>query len=173
MKARLLITIDGPCAGGKTTLAEGLGRLLGAQVIHTDDFVIPHEQKTPERLSIPGGNCDADRLAQEVLLPWKAGQTVQYRRYDWGLGALLPAETLPDTQILILEGSYCNLPVLRQYADVRLFLNTPEDVRMKRLRERESEASFLRFQKMWIPLEQAYFAAYHLPDAGCVVLKTV
>ena len=68
---RVLVTLDGPCASGKTTLAGRLASVLGAAVVHTDDFVVPHALKTPERLSVPGGNCDAGRLAREVIVPWK------------------------------------------------------------------------------------------------------
>ena len=50
-----LITIDGPCGSGKSTLAAALSQSLGADVVHMDDFVIPHAQKTPERLALPGG----------------------------------------------------------------------------------------------------------------------
>ena len=35
---------------------EGLAEALGAAVVHTDDFVVPHAMKTKERLAIPGGN---------------------------------------------------------------------------------------------------------------------
>ncbi len=168
---RLLVTLDGPCASGKTTLAAELAEVFGACVIHTDDYVIPHAQKTPERLSIPGGNCDADRLAKEVAAPWKQGSLVRYRRYDCRADRLLPEEELPDSPVLIIEGSYCNLPVIRQYADVRLFDGTPEEIRMARLKKRESEASLRMFMERWIPLENAYFEAYHLPDAECLVLE--
>ena len=51
----LLITIDGPCASGKTTLAGKLSAALSCDVLHTDDFVVPHARKTAERLSVPGG----------------------------------------------------------------------------------------------------------------------
>ena len=37
---RPLITIDGPCASGKTTLASRLAEMLDAAVIHTDDSMI-------------------------------------------------------------------------------------------------------------------------------------
>lgn len=169
---RHLITIDGPCASGKTTFAEHLAPLLHAQVIHTDDFVIPHEEKTPARLSVPGGNCDAERIVTEVLNPWKEGRTVQYRRYDCRSGILLPAEEIPEgIDALIIEGCYCNLPMIRKFADVRLFLDTPEDVRMERLRQRESPESLRVFLERWIPLEQAYFTAYGLPDEGCIVVR--
>ena len=46
------------------------------------------------------------------------------RRYDCKADLLLPEESLPEKDVLILEGSYCNLPEIRRYADVRIFLNT-------------------------------------------------
>lgn len=168
---RLLVTIDGPCASGKTSLAACLGEHFHASVLHTDDFVIPHGQKTPERLAEPGGNCDAERLAREVTRPWKKGMPVRFRRYDCRHDCFLPEETLPETGLLILEGSYCNLPVIRADADLRLFLETAPEVREERLRKRETAASLERFHSLWIPLENAYFEAFCLPDPGCVLLS--
>ena len=168
---RLLVTLDGPCASGKTTLASRLAAAFDGAVVHTDHFVIPHARKTPERLAVPGGNCDAERLVREVIAPWKAGAPVTYRKYDWTLDSLLPAETLPaDCRVLIVEGSYCSLPQIRPYADIRLFMQIPEDVRMERLRARESAASLQRFYDRWIPLENAYFEAYGLPDESCLII---
>ena len=166
---RLLVTIDGPCASGKTTLASHLAEVLCAAVVHTDDFVVPHAQKTPERLRVPGGNCDFERLISEVVAPWKRGDPVRFRRYDCGADCLLPEEALPDRGLLILEGSYCNLPAIRRYADVRIFADAPWEVRRARLIRRESPESLQRFYDRWIPLENAYFEAYGLPDKGCLV----
>ena len=166
-QARLLVTLDGPCCSGKTTLAAELAGILDAAVLHTDDFVVPHAAKTAERLSVPGGNCDWERLTREVLIPWKEGRTPQVRRYDCAGDCLLEPECLPKGPVLILEGSYCNLPAIRALADVRLFLNTPEAVRLERLKARESPESLGRFHARWIPLERAYFSAYGLPDEGC------
>ncbi len=168
---RLLVTLDGPCATGKTTLAASLASALQGLVLHTDDFVVPHEMKTPERLAHPGGNCDEERLAGEVLSPWAKGLPVRFRRYDCKKARFHPEEELPPCSLLILEGSYCNLPLLRSFAHIRLFLTAPWDVRLSRLRERESPASLQMFMDRWIPLEDAYFAAYHLPDEGCILLE--
>ena len=132
--------------------------------------MIPHAQKTPERLAVPGGNCDAERLVQEVAAPWKRGEPVRFRKYDCHLDQLLPEEKLPECGMLILEGSYSNLPDIRACADLCLYVNTPEEVRLARLRERESPESLLRFQKRWIPLENAYFEKYGIPDQQCVVV---
>ena len=167
---RVLVCLDGPCATGKTTLAGKLAEVLDAAVVHTDDYVIPHEEKTPERLAVPGGNCDAERLAREVAAPWKAGGPVVYRRYDCRRGVLLPEETLPEGRVLILEGSYCSLPAIRRYADVSLFLTAPWELREQRLLRRESPESMQRFRNLWIPLEDAYFKAFGLPDRDCLVL---
>ena len=168
---RSLITIDGPCASGKTTLAAQLAERLSAAVVHMDDYVIPHAQKTEERLAVPGGNCDDERLFHEVIRPWKEGMLVRMRQYDCRLDRLLPEEVLPESNVLILEGSYCNLPLIRQAADIRFFLDAPWAIREKRLLGRESPESMKRFYDRWIPLENAYFSAYELPDPGCIVIK--
>ncbi len=167
---RLLVTLDGPCASGKTTLARQLAEACDAFVVHTDDYVIPHAQKTPERLAIPGGNCDAERLAREVLRPFRKGEPVLYRRYDFRADRLLPPEDFPPCSVLILEGSYCNLPPLRACADLRLFLQASMETRIARLKRRESPASLQGFFDRWIPLEDAYFEALHLPDPDCALI---
>ena len=168
---RLMITVDGPCASGKTTLAAELAGALHAAVVHTDDYVIPHARKTAERLAEPGGNCDAERLAREVIVPWKKGLPGQTRRYDCVADRLREPEDLPAENVLILEGSYCNLPLLREHADVRVFLDPPRELRLERLQKRESAASLRRFLDLWIPLEDAYFEAFGLPDEGCVLIR--
>lgn len=170
-KDRILVAIDGPCASGKTTLAEKLADVFSASVVHTDDYVIPHAQKTPERLAIPGGNCDADRIIREVAAPWKQGRTVRYRRYDCKADRLLPEEELPEGRLLILEGSYSHLPEIRKYADISIFVRASFEERMARLQRRESAWSLQMFQERWIPLEDAYFSAYGLPDGDCILLR--
>lgn len=161
---RLLITLDGPCASGKTTLAQKLSVVFRSPVIHMDDFVIPHAQKTSERLAMPGGNCDAERLEEEVVKPWKQGVSVKYRKYVCCTDGFLPEETLPDSDMLIIEGCYCNLPQIRRHADICLFLDAPWNLRKNRLEQRETPASMSMFYERWIPLEEAYFRAYKLPN---------
>ena len=63
-----IIAIDGRAASGKSTLAQQLGELLDADVIHMDDFFLPPSLRTKERLSEPGGNVHYERFAEEVPL---------------------------------------------------------------------------------------------------------
>ena len=107
-----------------------------------------------------------------MIAPWKRGVPVKYRRYDCREDRLLPEEILPDSPVLILEGSYSNLPAIRAYAAVRLFVDAPVEIRMRRLQSRETPESLRRFQEKWIPLENAYFAAYGLPDGECAVVRS-
>ena len=62
-----VIAVDGRAAAGKTTFAEELAVTLGGAVVHMDDFFLPGELRTPERLAAPGGNVHAERFAEEVL----------------------------------------------------------------------------------------------------------
>lgn len=168
---RVLLTVDGPCASGKTTLALRLAEVFGAFAAHTDDYVVPHARKTAERLAVPGGNCDWERLSEELIVPWKRGTKTVYRRYDCAADRFAPGGPVPPDGLMILEGSCCNLPAIRACADVRVFLTAPESVRRARLERRESPESLQRFDTLWIPLENAYFEAFRLPDAGCFLIR--
>ena len=61
-----VLAIDGPCASGKSTLAEQLSKEFDCVLIHTDDFFLRPEQKTPERLAEIGGNFDRERFFEDV-----------------------------------------------------------------------------------------------------------
>lgn len=167
---RILITIDGPCGSGKSTLAAALAEQLACPVVHMDDYVIPHEMKTPERLAIPGGNADAERLLTEVIRPWMAGEAACIRPYLCHEDRFGEAETLPEGRILLLEGTYSNLPDIAAHASLRLFLTIDPSAQQERLLGRVGPERLVAFNARWIPLENTYFGAYGLPDVGCIVL---
>ncbi len=167
---RTLVTIDGPCGSGKSTLAAALAEQLACPVVHMDDYVIPHAMKTPERLAIPGGNADAERLLAEVIRPWLAGKAACVRPYLCHEDRFGEAETLQESPVLILEGTYSNLPDIAKHASLRLFLTIAPDEQQRRLLGRVGPERLQAFNERWIPLENAYFTAYGLPNAGCIVL---
>ncbi len=167
---RLLITIDGPCGSGKSTLAAALAAEVGALVIHMDDYVVPHVHKTPERLAVPGGNADVERLLSEVIAPWLAGKEAFCRPYLCHEDRFGEAVPVPAGRLLILEGSYSNLPAIAEKASLRVFLTIDPEMQQQRLRHRVGSDMLTAFNSRWIPLENAYFAAFGLPDAGCLVL---
>lgn len=164
-KRDVFLAIDGGSASGKTTLAALLARVYGCTVLHMDDFFLRPEQRVPARLAEPGGNVDRERFRDEVLLPLRRGERAAYRRYDCASGRLCAPETVSPGGLVVTEGAYALHPALRDSYDLRVFLHiAPEKQRARILRRNPAMAE--TFFRVWIPMEQAYFAAF-TPEARC------
>ncbi len=160
---RVVIAIEGRCGSGKTTLAQALALEFDGVLIHTDDFVLPHEKKTVERLAEPGGNLDRERFLQEVIGPLKQGGAFSYRPYCCHVGALTDPVTVLEKKLVVVEGTYSMHPALGDIYHLRVFLDiTPEEQR-KRL-EKRSPDKLQMFLERWIPLEEAYFDAFSIRE---------
>lgn len=157
-----LIVLDGPCGGGKTTLAGLLGKVYGVSPIAMDDFFLPPAMRTPERLAQPGGNVHAERFLSEVLKPLLAGQNFVYGRFNCQTGLITPCVHMA-APVTIIEGSYSHHPAFEDAYDrlhaLRVFVCVDEAEQLRRLGLRNSE-SIEAFRTRWIPLEKRYFEAY-------------
>jgi uridine kinase len=162
-KRRVAVAIDGRCASGKSTLADALAARLGCAVFHTDDYFLRPEQRTPERLSTPGGNMDRERLLDEVILPLERGEeTVVHRAFDCKTWAMTPPVETKVGNVAIVEGSYSCHPELRDHYGLCVFLTVSPEEQMRRITAREGEAAAEIFRTKWIPLEEEYFRAYRV-----------
>lgn len=166
-----LVALDGPCATGKTTLGGFLSRLYQCPLFHMDDFYLPPERKTAQRLAEPGGNVDAERFFTEVLSPLSRGETVRYRPYRCQSGTLGPELVVPPTPLAVVEGVYSLRPDLEPYYHVKCFLEVPWSTRRARLLNRNGAEGLERFEKLWIPLEDTYFRAFPIRECCNVVLQ--
>ena len=165
-----LVVIDGPCGSGKTTLAEHLiTQCPGYTLVHMDDYYIPFREKTTERLSIPGGNADSERLISEVIKPWLHGERALVRPYRVHTDTFLSPYEVPAGGSILLEGSYSGLPCLSTHAVMKLFVQVDPVTQRNRLYHR-NPATYSLFLEKWIPLENHYFSYYGLPDASWNVL---
>ena len=63
----VIIAIDGMTASGKSTLAEELSQIYNSPIFHADDFFLPMELRTEERLNEPGGNIHYERMKKEII----------------------------------------------------------------------------------------------------------
>lgn len=165
-----LVALDGPCATGKTTLGVFLSRLYHCPLFHMDDFYLPPEQKTAQRLAQPGGNVDAERFFLEVLSPLSQGKTVRYRPYRCHSGTLGDEIVVSPASLAVVEGVYALRPDLCSYYHIKCFLDAPWSTRRARLLNRNGAEGLDRFEKLWIPLEDAYFRAFPLRQECDVVL---
>ncbi|MCM1112617.1 MAG: hypothetical protein NC399_05125 [Muribaculum sp.] len=160
MGTPFLIAIDGRCAAGKTTLAAHLEKQLDCAVFHMDDFFLQPGQRTPERLSTPGGNVDYERFRSEILIPLKDGAAeMLYRVYNCKTQTLSDPVRIRTKPVCIVEGSYSCHPALWEYYDLHVFLTVEREEQMRRIRERGGAEAVKSFSEKWIPLEETYFAA--------------
>lgn len=170
-KPRVFIGIDGLCASGKTTIAKDLSEVLNAPIIHMDDFFTPFEMKTPERLSLPGGNAHTERFACEVAQPLMQSGAAVYRPWDCHTGDYLPQVSVGPAKVTIIEGSYSLHPDNQMTYDVRVFIHADMETRLQRIRQRDGEDAMPSFLTRWIPMENHYFSHFRLPDAECILIE--
>ncbi len=168
-KTSVSIAIDGGAASGKTTLAKILSEKYGAPIIHTDDFFLRPEQRTPMRFAEPGGNFDRERFLQEVVPHIGTNKTFSYQIFDCSSMTLGEYREIPNTPLIITEGSYSHHPDFSDVFDLRVFLSIDEDERKARIWARNGEKSEMFFTR-WIPLENRYFEAFSIKEKADIVI---
>lgn len=115
-----MLSIDGRCAAGKTTLANELSQSLNCNIVHMDDFYLPFALRTPERMAQPGGNIEFERLKNEIILPLKSGSDAVYRPYACHEDRFLPSVRLSAAANIIIEGSYSCHPCLADMIGIKV-----------------------------------------------------
>lgn len=154
----LTVAIDGRCGSGKTTLGGLLSEHYGCTLIHMDNFYLRKEQRTPERLAMPGGNVDYERFTEEVLTPLKTRKSFILRPFDHRTFQPGAGYTVVPTKLVIIEGSYSCNRFLRDEYDLRIFLTTDKETQLRRLEMREDGDKVEMFRQKWIPMEERYFS---------------
>ena len=172
-KERVILAIDGNCGAGKSTLAALLKEVYECAVIPADDFFLQMHQRTEERLREVGGNLDRERLLREVLEPLRRGENhVSYRPFDCSCGALEDAVTIPDGNLFVVEGSYSMHRHLAPMYDLSVFCGVNPREQLRRIRSRSGEEMAKRFEEVWIPMENAYFAGENIKEKCDLVFET-
>ena len=172
-KERLIVSIDGNCGAGKTTLAATLQEVYDCTVIPADDFFLQPHQRTEERLKEAGGNLDRERLLAEVLYPLRQKRRrVAYRPYDCGTGKLAEVKEIPDGRLFVVEGSYSQHRDLAPMYDLTVFCAVSPAEQLRRIRARSGQALARRFEEEWIPMENRYFTEQKIREKSDMVFDT-
>ena len=169
-KSNLIIAIDGPCASGKTTLANDLKEQINCNAISVDDFFLQPHQRTQERLNTIGGNFDIERFLNEVIRPLKSNTDFSYRPFDCKTGELSAPVNIEIKPITLIEGVYSCHPELWDYYDYRIFLKTDKETQLKRLEERNPRL-LNRFITEWIPMEDKYFSTFDIESKCDLIIE--
>ena len=169
----LIVSVDGHAAAGKTTLAGKLYEAFGCSVIRTDDFFLPKELRTEERLSEPGGNVHYERFAEEVLPFIRSGKPFTYGVFDCSVMGINGEKQIMPSELIIVEGSYSQHPFFGDYADITVFCDISTEEQMRRVTLRNGKEKAEVFRKKWIPLENAYFEAFCIKEKAEVICSAL
>ena len=160
----ITIAIDGMTGSGKTTLANELSQIYNSPIFHADDYFLPPELRTEERLNEPGGNIHYEKMKKEIidkLMNGKVDDVIKYKPFVCKIQKLGEEKTLKLNKVNIVEGSYCLNPYFGKYYDVVVCLKINEKEQIERLTKRCPQM-INNFINKWIPLEKKYHDAFHI-----------
>ena len=137
-----------------------------------DDFFLPMELRTPDRLSQAGGNVHYERFKTEVLPGLKKTASISYRRFD--CSKMQPGEMrhITSAHVRIVEGAYSLHPQFGNYANLKIFFDISPDEQMKRIRKRNGERAAEIFASRWIPMEEKYIRSFNITQRADITITT-
>lgn len=130
----IVLGIVGDSAAGKSTLTNGLSRLLGPErVTHicTDDYH-KYDRVERARLNITAlhPDCNFIDILEQHLERAHNGQPILKPVYDHSTGSLVRPEYVQPREFVIVEGLLgFHTAAMRQFYDVKVFLDPPEELR--------------------------------------------
>ncbi len=115
-----------------------------------------------------------ERFEEEVLSHLAGEDAFVYRKFHCQDGSYSDAHC-PAGGIRIVEGSYSLHPrfmaAWRRMGALTVFLSVDEKEQLRRIGER-NPSLVDRFREQWIPMENAYFAAFHVARQADVRLES-
>lgn len=145
MMKPFIIGIAGGTASGKTTVARKIiqtlpgetGALIDLDSYYKDLGNLPIEERKKQNFDHPE-SFDFDLLA-EHMAQIRAGQAIQKPVYSFEQHTRLQeTETVQPAQVIIVEGILVlSHPALRDLLDVKIYVDTDDDVRLSRRLSRD------------------------------------
>ena len=160
----IIVAIDGMTGSGKSTLAKELAEIYNSPIFQADDYFLPPELRTEERLNEPGGNIHYEKMKKEIidiLVKAKIGDIIKYEPFVCKTQKYGDEKSLTVNKVNIVEGSYCLNPYFGKYYDFCVFLKINDKEQIERLTKRCPQM-INNFINKWIPLEKKYHDAYKL-----------
>lgn len=160
-----IVSLEGKCASGKTTLCNELKKHLDFVTIHVDDFFKPKNDLNLECYKTNDESIDYVRL-RDVLLNIKNNLEISYLKYDCSKDVFLPHKEKLK-RIIILEGVYSYHPYFRDLIDYLIFYEVSSDLQEKRIKER---TLYQKFIDVWIPQENKYYEKEHIEAIADIII---
>ena len=168
-KKNTIIVIDGMACSGKTTLTRVISDNFDCRIIHMDDFFLPIELRTKDRLDTPGGNIHYERFLTEVIS--SLDNDIKYRRFNCSIMDYEEEIVLPYKPLTIIEGSYSSHPIFGKFYDYMIYTELNLDLQQNRILKRDGERLLQMFNEKWLKYESIYFNHYKIKDKANIVIK--
>jgi uridine kinase len=142
----VLVGIGGHGASGKSTLAGAVAEeVTGSQIVATDEF-------------FNGQLFELDRLLSDVVEVLRSGRVASYKSWDWASGRPIEQRTVVPRGVVIIDGVCALDQRFREFEAVRVWVQTPVEVRLARGIARDGESSRDQWINRWLPGENTYVA---------------
>ncbi len=114
-----------------------------AQVVGTDEFW-------------DGTDFRLDRVLADVLRPLASGRATTFESWNWAAQASAGLRTVAPEGVVVVEGVCALHRTLRDFYDVRVWVETARDTRLERAVRRDGEAARSTWLERWFPREERY-----------------
>jgi uridine kinase len=163
-----IIAVAGPSCAGKTELSKRLARELSCPVLLLDSYyrdlsaILPAERA---RVNFDEPSALDERVLIHQVRALRLGETVARPIYDFATHTrVAKTDSFSATDFLIVEGLFALYwPELRELADLKIFVNAPDDLCLRRRlmrdvveRGRTSESVIRQFNKTVRPMANLY-----------------
>jgi uridine kinase len=161
---RIVIVIDGFGGSGKSTFATKLcEHLPNAGIVCVDHFYQP---------LTPGGENEFhwDRFEKEVIEQLRKREAICYALYSWKEQAFFNDISLQKDQPVIVEGVYTSQEKYRDAYSIKIWIDTPEHIRLERGVKRDGESVRVMWENVWLPYTRTYMAEHRPDEAADIVI---
>ena len=145
---RYIVSLEGRCASGKTTLSKELKNIT---LIHVDDFF---DEKGLERLNYK----DLKNLLEKIKNA-NIGDKITYKAFNCRNWSYYEKEIVVS-KVVVVEGVYSYSEEIRSYFDKLVFSVISKEEQLNRLQKRESEKYLQKYLNIWIPREEEYYKTF-------------
>lgn len=168
LPSKSIISLEGRCASGKSTITSKLKHKY--TIIPIDDFFLPINLKTKERLNEIGGNINYE-LVKKMLVELKQAlkrnlEVFSYSAFDCSKQEYYTKEIVLKDKV-ILEGVYSASIYFRELIDKIAYLYVDKETQLKRINNRSLKD---RFISEWIPLEEKYFEHILIEEIADIII---
>lgn len=169
--ARVVVGVSGFAGAGKSTLARLLvSKVRGSIRLRGDDFLDPTRS---HKRSADWDGVERTRLRLEALEPFRHGERMSIRCFDWTARKLGAPELLPDASILIVDGIGLFHPELNDLFDLTVWVDADITTAAAQGKARDLDLGrdhSTLWDEVWVPNELDFFKRFKPRDQADLVL---